>query len=131
MENGALFWYQNNHRAGKTAIPPLYRVCQITWIGYSRYPMKSWFLDCLRTAGGVASTMKFERYRELVGHFVLELVIVFVGVTAAFALEGMRQRFAATLLRRQSAHAAHSGSNENTSNMNDKTISSTPIRQIN
>ena len=75
--------------------------------------------------------MKFERYRELVGHFVLELVIVFMGVTAAFALEGMRQRFAATLLRRQSAHAAHSGSNENTSNMNDKTISSTPIRQIN
>ena len=44
--------------------------------------------------------MKFERYRELLGHFVFELVIVFVGVTAAFALEGMRQRSEETAYRR-------------------------------
>ncbi len=44
--------------------------------------------------------MKIESQRRLLGHFVFELVIVFVGVTAAFALEGMRQRSDETAYRK-------------------------------
>ncbi|HEX5959712.1 MAG TPA: hypothetical protein VFY97_00520 [Rhodanobacteraceae bacterium] len=35
---------------------------------------------------------QWERHRELIGRFVFELVIVFIGVTAAFALENWRER---------------------------------------
>ena len=34
----------------------------------------------------------FERNRALIGKFVFELIVVFVGVTAAFAMEDLRQR---------------------------------------
>jgi len=34
----------------------------------------------------------FDRNRALIGKFVFELVVVFVGVTAAFAMEDLRQR---------------------------------------
>ncbi|CAN5351907.1 hypothetical protein BH09PSE4_BH09PSE4_11190 [soil metagenome] len=33
----------------------------------------------------------FERHRGLIGKFAFEIVIIFIGVTAAFALEGVRQ----------------------------------------
>ncbi|MES2986961.1 MAG: hypothetical protein V4808_03555 [Pseudomonadota bacterium] len=32
-----------------------------------------------------------ERHRSLIGRFAFEIVIIFIGVTAAFALEGVRQ----------------------------------------
>lgn len=41
------------------------------------------------------------RHRSLIGRFVFELVIIFVGVSAAFAVESMRQRSADTEYRDQ------------------------------
>lgn len=46
-------------------------------------------------------TRAYAAHRSLIRKFVFELVIVFVGVSAAFAVESMRQRSAATEYRNQ------------------------------
>ncbi|MEO8618682.1 MAG: hypothetical protein ABI412_04890 [Sphingomicrobium sp.] len=42
---------------------------------------------------------RMSRHHDLIGKFLFEIVIIFVGVTAAFALEAVRQEQEATAYR--------------------------------
>lgn len=52
-------------------------------------------------AGVVAIKQWWERRRQLIGKFAFELVIVFIGVTAAFALEYRRQEASESRYRKE------------------------------